>query len=186
MPICPWASNLTPSCSHSCAHCVNNVCMLVSPDGQLALSIQFSIFCIAQDHNLQICHKELYNLYTYDLISDQEKNPRNRKNAFMGKKGKKPSEEQQRRIPFPGWSEAIDVMCTERSITELYKHIQWAWQSVWIVRSRHGLRSKPPKSIRQMEVERRSGRGTSAGPWHQTQPGPMRREVTKTEGRKQS
>jgi len=32
---------------------------------------------------------------------------------FTGKKGKKPSGEQQRRIPLPGWTEARDVMCTE-------------------------------------------------------------------------
>jgi len=43
----------------------------------------------------------LYNLYTYntlsqDLTSDQETLPRNRKNPFMGTKGKKPSGEQQR------------------------------------------------------------------------------------------
>jgi len=31
----------------------------------------------------------------------------------------------------------IDVMWPEGSITEL-KHIQWIWQNVWIVHSRHG------------------------------------------------
>jgi len=32
-------------------------------------------------------------------------------------------------------------MCTEGIITEL-KHIQWVWQRVWLVRSRHGPRSR--------------------------------------------
>jgi len=41
------------------------------------------------------------------------------KKTFTGKKAKKPSGEQQRRIPLPGWTEAIDVMCTEANITEL-------------------------------------------------------------------
>uniref|UniRef100_A0A8C3AUW4 Disco interacting A n=1 Tax=Cyclopterus lumpus TaxID=8103 RepID=A0A8C3AUW4_CYCLU len=36
-----------------------------------------------------------------------------RKTLSQGKKGKKPSGEQQRRIPLPGWTEAIDVMCTD-------------------------------------------------------------------------
>jgi len=35
------------------------------------------------------------------------------KQTFMGKKGNKPSGEQQRRIPLPGWTGAIDAMCTE-------------------------------------------------------------------------
>jgi len=30
-------------------------------------SIQFSLFCVAQYHNLQICLRGLYNLYTYDI-----------------------------------------------------------------------------------------------------------------------
>jgi len=38
---------------------------------------------------------------TFDLTSDQEKIPRNRrKKTLIGKKGKKPSGEQQRRIPL--------------------------------------------------------------------------------------
>jgi len=36
---------------------------------------------------------------------DQEKLPKNRNNLFTGKIGKNPSGEQQRRIPFPGWTE---------------------------------------------------------------------------------
>jgi len=51
-------------------------------------------------------------------------------------------------------------MWPEGIITEL-QHIQWVSQSVWIVGSRHGPRSRPPWSIRQMEVERRSGWGIS-------------------------
>jgi len=41
------------------------------------------------------------------------KTPKKQKKPFTGKKGKKPSGEQQRRIPLPGWTEAIDVMCTD-------------------------------------------------------------------------
>jgi len=51
-------------------------------------------------------------------------------------------------------------MYTEWIITKL-QHIQWIWQSVWTVGSRHGPRSRPPWSIRQMEAERRSGRSIS-------------------------
>jgi len=51
------------------------------------------------------------------------KTPKKKKKPFHGEKWKKPSGEQQRRIPLPGWTEAIDVMCTEGIITEL-QHIQ--------------------------------------------------------------
>jgi len=50
-----------------------------------------------------------------EFTSDQEQLPNN---PFTGKKGKKPSGEQQRRIPLHGWTGAIDVMCTEGIITE--------------------------------------------------------------------
>jgi len=39
--------------------------------------------------------------------------------------------------------------CDQKDRLEL-KHIQWIWQSVWIVGSRHGPGSIPPWSIRQM------------------------------------
>jgi len=32
---------------------------------------------------------------------------------LWGKEGRKPSGEQQRRIPLPGWTDAIYVMCPE-------------------------------------------------------------------------
>jgi len=35
------------------------------------------------------------------------------KTLSRGKKGRKPSGEQQRRIPLPGWTETIDVVCTD-------------------------------------------------------------------------
>jgi len=38
---------------------------------------------------------------------------KSKKNFSWGKKGKKPSGEQQRRILLHGWTEAIYVMCTE-------------------------------------------------------------------------
>jgi len=53
----------------------------------------------------------------------QGKLPKNIKKPFTVKKAKKPSGEQQRRIPLPGLTDPIDVMCTEGIITEL-QHIQ--------------------------------------------------------------
>jgi len=61
---------------------------------------------------LEICLKGLYNLYTYDILVPGP-HIGSRKNPFTGKKGKKPSGELQRRIPLPGWTDAIDFMCTE-------------------------------------------------------------------------
>jgi len=71
---------------------------------------------------LQICPRGLYNLYTYDIpnlgphIGSGKFPQKVKKKTFMGKKGRKPSGEQQRRIPILGWTEAIDeeaefVMC---------------------------------------------------------------------------
>jgi len=55
------------------------------------LFTQFSLFCIAQYHKLQICLRGLYSLYTetsltFDLTSDQEQLPRYRKYPFTEKK----------------------------------------------------------------------------------------------------
>jgi len=90
------------------------------------ISIQFCLFYIAQYQYIRFCLRGLYNLYTYftslsqDLTSNQEKLPKkSKKNFHWEKKGKKPAGEQQRRIPVPRWTEAMDVMCTEGSITEL-------------------------------------------------------------------
>jgi len=75
-------------------------------------SIQSSLFYIAHYYEF-VSEGCVYNLYTQttslskDLTSDQEKLPRIRKKPFTRKKGKKPSGEQQRRIPLPGWTEAI-------------------------------------------------------------------------------
>jgi len=52
-----------------------------------------------------------------DLTSDQEKLPRNRKNPFTGKKGKKPSGEQQRRIPLQTQPGPMDPMRHELTRT---------------------------------------------------------------------
>jgi len=89
----------------------------ISPFSQFN-SIQF--ICIAHFHKLLICLRGLYNLYietslTFDLTSDQEKLPNN---PSRGEKGKKPSGED----PSPGWTGAIDVMCTEGIITHKLKH----------------------------------------------------------------
>jgi len=49
-----------------------------------------------------------------DLTSDQEKLPKKQqKTLSLGKQGKRPSGEQQRRIPLPEWIEVIHVMCTD-------------------------------------------------------------------------
>jgi len=47
-----------------------------------------------------------------DLTSDQKKLPKKQKKLSLGKKGRKHSEEQQRRIPLAGWTDAINGMCT--------------------------------------------------------------------------
>jgi len=78
-------------------------------------SIQFSLFCIAQYHKLQICLRVLYNLYTLtslsqDLTSDQEKLPRNRKKYFHGEKREEPFRRATEEDPSPGWTGTIDVM----------------------------------------------------------------------------
>jgi len=92
------------------------------------------------------------DILTFDLTSDQEKLP----NHPGQKIGKKPAGEQQRRIPL---QDGQNNRCNVYRRTDLeLKHIQWIWQSVWIVGSRHGPRWRPPRSIRQMEAERRSGR----------------------------
>lgn len=53
-------------------------------------TIQFSLFYTGQHHKLQISLKGLYNVYTYDalsqdLTSDEEKLPKMRKKTFTGK-----------------------------------------------------------------------------------------------------
>jgi len=64
-------------------------------------SIQFSLFCIAQYHKLQICLKGLYNLYTYDIpVPGPHIGSGKTYKNYTGKKGKKPSGEQQKRIPL--------------------------------------------------------------------------------------
>jgi len=84
--------------------------------------------------------------------------------TFTGKKKWRTLQESNRGGPLSRMDRTIDVMWPEGIITELHKHIQWVWQSVWIVGRRHGPRSRPPWSMRQMEVERRSGRGISSVP----------------------
>jgi len=66
-----------------------------------------------------MCLRGLYNLYTYDVpvpgphIGSGKTPQEIEKKCFTEKRGKKPSGEQLRRIPRPGWTEAIEVMCTE-------------------------------------------------------------------------
>jgi len=65
--------------------------------------IQFILFCKVKHHKFApegfaICTHT--TSLTFDLTSDHEKCPP--KNPFTGKTGKKPSGEQQRRIPLPG------------------------------------------------------------------------------------
>jgi len=61
------------------------------PDPYFRGSIQFSLFCIAHSHKLQISLRGLYNLctqtsLTFDFTLDQEQLPNI---PFTGKKGKK-------------------------------------------------------------------------------------------------
>jgi len=44
------------------------------------------------------------------------------KSLKKGKKGRKPSGEQQRRIPLPRWTEAIDVMWTDEQSYRVTTH----------------------------------------------------------------
>jgi len=91
-----------PLCFHQRAVNVYNCSLILYSCEQRG--IQFSLFCIAQYHKLQICLRGLYNLDTYHIpvpgphirtnSQEIEKKP------FTGKKGKKPSGEQQRRIPL--------------------------------------------------------------------------------------
>jgi len=63
-----------------------------------------------------------FSLYTCDIPvpGPHRKNSQEIvKTLSRRKKGKKPSGEQQRRIPFPRRTEAIYAMCTEGSTTEL-------------------------------------------------------------------
>jgi len=74
---------------------------------QIVCSIQFNSVYFVQPKikNYKFASKGLIicthtTSLTFDLTSDQEKLPRNRKNPFTGKKGEEPSREQQRRIPL--------------------------------------------------------------------------------------
>jgi len=66
---------------------------------ELTSSIQF--ICIAHFHKLQICRSALQSVHVDIPVPEPHigsgKNP---KQPFTGKKGKKPSGEQQRRIPL--------------------------------------------------------------------------------------
>jgi len=60
---------------------------------------------MAQYHQLHICLRGLYNLYTYNICPRTSHRIRNNsqeieEKTFTGKKGKKPSGEQQRKIPL--------------------------------------------------------------------------------------
>jgi len=59
---------------------------------------------------MSICEKKV--LIPFSITATQ----------ILHKKGKKPSGEQQRRIPLPGWTEAIELY-RMNSVTEL-QHIQ--------------------------------------------------------------
>jgi len=70
-------------------------------------SIQFSLFCIATYHKLQIWLSGLYSLYTYGISvpgphigSGETPEKKKKKKLSQGKKGKKRPGEQQRRIPL--------------------------------------------------------------------------------------
>jgi len=109
-----------------------------------------------------MCPRGLYNLYTrhaypWPYIWSGKTPKKKEKKTFTGKKSKKPSGEQQRRIPLQDG---------QNNICHVYSrnHYRITTQSMnmtecLIVGSRHGPRSRPPWSIREMEVESRSGWG---------------------------
>jgi len=77
----------------------------------LYIYIQFGLFYLAQHHKLQIRLKGIYNLYSYDILvpgphigSGKNLSREKREETFS-----RATEED----PSPGWTEAIDVMCTE-------------------------------------------------------------------------
>jgi len=59
-------------------------------------------------HKLSNCLRGLFNMYAYD-------NPVPGPHIGSGK--------QQRRIPFPGWTEAIDVMYTGEQLYRVTTHL---------------------------------------------------------------
>jgi len=82
------------------------------------LTVIYLIQFILYRPELHIFLRGLYNLYTYDIPVPgphlgSGKTPKNKTKTFTKEKMKKPSGEQQRRIPLPGWTEIIDVMCTD-------------------------------------------------------------------------
>jgi len=102
--------------------------------------------CVVEKVPLNVCRplKALqFSWHPWPLTSHQiRNNSQEIDKTFRGKKGKKPSGEQQRRTPLQDRL-ANRRHVTSDVITEL-QHIQWVWQSVWIVGSRHGPRSRPP------------------------------------------
>jgi len=94
-------------------------------------SIQF--ICIAHFHKLQICLGVLYNLYTDIPVPEPHigsgKTP---KQPFTGEKKGRTLQESNRGGSLSKIDRCICNVC-RRTELEL-KHIQWIWQSVWIVR----------------------------------------------------
>jgi len=73
-------------------------------------SIQFSLFCIAHYQTLQICLKELYNLYTYDIPVPgphigSEKTLKKYNKSFQREKREETFRRATEEDPSPGWTE---------------------------------------------------------------------------------
>jgi len=114
---------------------------------QFVFLMQFSLFFVEQNYKcafegVTICTHR--TSLSHDLTSDQEK-------LFHGEKEKKPSGEQHRRIPLPGWTETIEGMCTEWTALQSYNTFNEYNRNVWIMRSRQGPRSRTPQSMKQKE-----------------------------------
>jgi len=134
------------------------------------LCLQSTVYCVKKASFLRIYSIRLNSVYclqpnitNYKCTICTHRHPcprtshRIRKNSqktLQGGKGEETFRRATEEDPSPGWTEAKDVMWPEGIITELHKQIQWIWQSVWIVGSRHIPRSRPPWSIKHMEVER--------------------------------
>jgi len=115
--LCLHTAHVTPGPGHTALAAENKL-----GNHQIVFnSVKFSLFCIAQNlkfasEGFQIC------THTTSLTLHRIRNPTNRKNPVTGKKGMKPSGEQQRRIPLHRWTEARDVMCTAEQYYRVTTH----------------------------------------------------------------
>jgi len=90
----------------------------------LSHSIEFSSFCIARYHKLQICTHTTGHPWPLTSHRIRKNSLEMEKQLSRVKKWRNFQESNRGGSLSPGWTEAIDVMCTEGIITAL-QHIQW-------------------------------------------------------------